>query len=82
MLRDLGGGLLLNLSLLLSCRPHAGDREGFLEDDLAREFCQYRHGNQPGGSGQGRVLVIISFLNKYHRIKNVIYKALLQLLHI
>lgn len=81
MLRDPGGGLL-NVALLVSCRPHAGDRQGFLEDDLAGEFSQYRHGNQPGGSGQGEVLLMISFLNKYHWIKRVIYKAALWLIHI
>lgn len=37
-------------------RAHAGDGERFLEDDLAGEFRQHRHGYQLGGSGQGEAL--------------------------
>lgn len=47
------------ISSLLSfspSRPHAGDSERFLEDDLAGEFRQYCHGYQPGGSGQGEFI--------------------------
>lgn len=41
---------------LLSCpRADARDSEGFLENDLARKFCECCHGHQPGGSGQGKV---------------------------
>lgn len=50
------GTLLRCPFCLLSCpRADAGDSEGFLENDLARELCECCHGHQPGGSGQGKV---------------------------
>ena len=38
-------------------RSNAGDREGLLEDDLAGELGQHRHGHQPRGGGQGKPLL-------------------------
>lgn len=34
-------------------RAHAGDSVRLLEDGVAGEYSRYRHGDQPGGSGQG-----------------------------
>lgn len=38
-------------------RSDAGDREGLLENDLAGELGQHRHGHEPRGSGQGKPLL-------------------------
>lgn len=37
-------------------RSNAGDRQGLLENDLAGELGQHRHGHEPRGSGQGKPL--------------------------
>lgn len=46
--------ILPSLSLSHSLRAHAGDGLRLLEDGVAGEHGSYRHGDQPGGSGQGR----------------------------
>lgn len=38
-------------------RSHAGDCQGLLENDLAGELSQHRHGHKPRGSGQGKPLL-------------------------
>lgn len=37
-------------------RSDAGDCQGLLENDLAGELGQHRHGHEPRGSGQGKPL--------------------------
>lgn len=39
-------------------RSNAGDRQGLLENDLAGELGQHRHGHEPRGSGQGKPLLL------------------------
>lgn len=48
-------GILKMSFCLLACpRADARDSEGFLENDLARKLCECCHGDQLGGSGQGK----------------------------
>ena len=54
------------VSAVFCCRADAGDDLWFLEDGVAREHGEHRHGDQPGGSGAGkwplRLPVICPFL--------------------
>lgn len=45
-----------HVSTVFCCRADAGDDLWLLEDGVAREHSEHRHGDQPGGSGAGKCL--------------------------